>query len=315
MREQSTFRSLGITWCNGKTMPIHSPSLVELHAFLAVARTGGFRRASEELCLTQAAVSRAVQRLEETLGQDMFVRATGGVLLTSAGRQLRKLTEHHVAGLEAAALILRHKPERLQLRISVVTSLGSLWLMPRLEGFRQMHPEVEIEFRQYDHAEDFARDDVDLWLDLKRRSEYRWPRKIAAQLLLAGDLVAVCAPRLAKQAASAQQLLTLPLLYHSNYRENWSLWARALEATMPARWKGSGFDLVTNMLDAARAGMGVAIVPECMAQRDIQAGRLVVPIPGTAPTGRGYYLCRPRAQSAHPAADVFSAWVRQQALG
>src|SRR5688572_27006227 len=138
-------------------MPIQSPSLVELHAFLAVVRTGSFRKAADELCVTQAAVSRAVARLEEELGQDVLRRSASGVTLTPAGAELRKLTEKPVAALEAAALRLRKKTERQRLRLSVVTSLGSLWLMPRLENFRQQHPEVEIEFRQYYHDEDFTR--------------------------------------------------------------------------------------------------------------------------------------------------------------
>ena len=87
-------------------MAIRSPSLVELHAFLAVARNGSFRKAAEELHLTQAAVSRAVQRLEETLGVDVLERSGAGVRLTPAGVELRKRTGRHVDALEEAAIAL-----------------------------------------------------------------------------------------------------------------------------------------------------------------------------------------------------------------
>lgn len=294
-------------------MPIHSPSLVELHAFLAVARTGSFRRAAEELSLTQAAVSRAVLRLEETLGQDVFRRSSSGVELTRAGQLLRKLTESHVEALEAAALRLRRRPERLRLRLSVVPSVGALWLMPRLDDFRAQHPEVEIELRQYFHEEDYSRDDVDIWIDLKRYPEYKWPRRVSAQYVLGGDVVPVCVPRLAHQVRTAQQLFALPLLYHSNYPDNWRVWAKVAGVSGPARWKGSGFDLVVYMLDAARAGMGVAMVPLCLAESDIASGRLVRPVGGVGNTGRGYFLCRPRHQTAHPAADAFCSWLVRQA--
>lgn len=294
-------------------MPIHSPSLVELHAFLAVARTGSFRRAAEELSLTQAAVSRAVLRLEETLGQDVFRRASGGVALTPAGQQLRKLTQAHVEGLEAAALRLRRRPERLRLRLSVVPSVGALWLMPRLDDFRVRHPEVEIELRQYFYEEDYSREDVDLWIDLKRHPEYKWPRRVSAKYLLGGDVVPVCVPRLARPIRSAQQLFSLPLLYHSNYPENWRVWAKAAGVAGPAQWKGTGFDLVVYMLDAARAGMGVAMVPLCLAESDLASGRLVRPDEAIGDTGRGYFVCRPRHQSTHPAAELFCRWLEQQA--
>ena len=294
-------------------MPIQSPSLVELHAFLAVVRTGSFRKAADELCVTQATVSRAVARLEEELGQDVLHRSASGVTLTPAGAQLRKLTEKPVAALEAAATQLRKRPERLRLRLSVITSLGSLWLMPRLDGFAQQHPEVEIELRQYHHNEDFTRDDVDLWIDTRRSARRQWPRQISAQYLIGKEIVAVCTPQLAKAIRTPQQLLAQPLLYHSNFPDNWDLWAAAAGATLPARRKGSGFDLVMNLIEAARNSMGVAIVQQCLADADLQTGRLVVPLPVVASTGRGYYLCRRRAQGAHPAADLFAQWLMGQA--
>lgn len=291
-------------------MPIRSPSLVELHAFLAVARAGSFRKAAEALCVTQAAVSRAVARLEEELGLDVLERSGAGVRLTPAGVELRRRTEKHVAALEDAALHLRRQSDRMRLRLSAVPSLGNLWLLPRLEDFRRLHPEVELEFRQYHHDEDYLRDDVDLWVALKRQA---WPRQVAAQYLVGRDIVAVCAPQRAKGIRTTAQLLAQPLLYHSNYRDNWSLWADAVGAELPAGWRGTGFDLVMNLIEAARSGMGMAVVQQCMVEADLAAGRLVMPVPGSASTGRGYYLCRRRALGAHPAAELFGGWVRAQA--
>ncbi|MES2938231.1 MAG: LysR substrate-binding domain-containing protein [Pseudomonadota bacterium] len=295
-------------------MPIRSPSLVELHAFLAVARAGSFRQAAEALCVTQAAVSRAVLRLEAELGQDVFQRAPGGVRLTPAGERLRGLVEKPVAALEDAATAMRQQPERLKLRLSVITSLGSLWLMPRLEDFHRAHPEVELEFRQYHHDEDFLRDDVDLWIENRRTAQEPWPRQVAARYLIGREIVAVCAPRLAADVRTAQQLVQLPLLYHSNYPHNWDLWAKAQEVALPARRRGTGFDLVLNLLEAARAGMGVAVVQQCMVEADLASGRLAMPVAGAANTGRGYFLCRRRSQPAHPAAELFSQWVAAAAL-
>ncbi len=296
-------------------MPIRSPSLVELHAFLAVARTGSFRRAAEELFVTQAAVSRAVLRLEEQLGLDVFTRSGTGVRLTPAGVELRRLTEPHVAGLEEAALQMKRGCERLRLRLSVVPSLGTLWLVPRLEDFGRRHPEVELELRQYHHDEDFLRGDVDLWIALKAGARRPWPRQVAAQYLVGREIVAVCAPRVAEGVGGAAELLARPLLYHSNYPGNWALWAQAVGAQLPADWRGTGFDLVMNLIEAARAGLGVAVVQRCMVEADLASGRLVMPVAGSASTGRGYYLVRRRSLGPHPAVEVFSAWVQGQARG
>lgn len=294
-------------------MQILSPSLVELHAFLAVARTGSFRKAAEQLCVTQAAVSRAVLRLEAELGRDMFHRTPAGVELTPAGRQLRTLAEKPVAALESAARRLRGTPDRMRLRLSVVTSLGNLWLMPRLEKFRSACPGVDLEFRTYHPNETFSREDVDLWIDLKPSPKHRWPRQISARYLTGREIVAVCAPALAEGVRGAADLLDRPILYHSNYPANWDTWAAAAGARLPKGWKGTGFDLVANLIGAARAGMGVAVVQKCVVEADLASGRLVMPVPGAASTGRGYYLCRRRALGGHPAADAFSDWVVEQA--
>lgn len=294
-------------------MSIRSPSLVELHAFLGVARTGSFRKAAEQLHVTQAAVSRAVLRLEEELGVDVLARSGAGVRLTAAGEELRRRVEAPVAALEEAAQQLRRRSDRKRLRLAVVTSLGNLWLMPRLEDFRARHPEIELEFRQYHRDDDFQREDVDLWIALKQQPRQQWPRQISAEYLVGREVVAVCTPRLARKAGTAQALLAQPLLYHSIYPENWELWAKAVGATLPPGRRGTGFDLVINLIEAARAGMGVAVVQKCMVEADLVSGRLVIPVPGAASTGRGYYLCRRRALGAHPAVEAFSQWLEAQA--
>ena len=294
-------------------MRIRSPSLVELHAFLGVARHGSFRRAADELCVTQAAVSRAVARLEAHLGEPLLDRAPSGVRLTAAGADLQRQVAEPVAALEAVAGRAQARRESARLRLSVVPSLGNLWLLPRLEDFRQRYPAIDIEWRQYHHDENFSRTDVDLWLALKTGPRQRWPRQVAAQYLVGREIVAVCAPALARGVHGADALLARPLLYHSNYRDNWALWAAAVGGRLPEGWRGTGFDLVMNLIEAARSGMGVAVVQRCMVQADLAAGRLVVPVAGSATTGRGYYLCRLRSVPGSPAVDAFAHWVGEQA--
>lgn len=294
-------------------MPPRSPSLVELHAFLAVARTGSFRKAAEELCVTQAAVSRAVLRLEETLGVEVLERSGNGVQLTAEGLELRRRIEQPVAQLQEAMTGFGQRAERLRLRLAVVTSFNHLWLMPRLDDFRREHPEVDLEFRPYVREEDFLRDDVDLWIVNKRKEHQQWPRHIAAQYLMGREMAVACTPAMAGALRTPDEVLAGPLLYNSAFPENWAQWARAAGTELPAAWRGTGFDLVINLLEAARAGMGAALVPRCFLDADLDTGRLVIPVPTLLKTGRGYFLCRRRARSAHPAADFFTDWLGRRA--
>jgi DNA-binding transcriptional LysR family regulator len=252
-------------------------------------------------------------RLEADLGVNMLDRSGKGVTLTAAGEAFRRQVEKPVATLEAAALQLRQRADRHRIRLSVVTSLGNLWLLPRLENFHTRHPDIEVEFRQYQRDDDFLREDVDLWIALKRKPRQQWPRQVAAEYLTGRDIVAVCTPALAASIRTPQALLAQPLLYHSLYTDNWALWAAAVDAELPTQGRRIGFDLVLNLIEAARSGMGVAVVQRCMVESDLAAGRLAMPVPGTASTGRGYYLCRKRSQSAHPATEVFASWIKGQA--
>lgn len=293
-------------------MKIRSPSLVELHAFLAVCRHGSFRRAADELCVTQAAVSRAVQRLEEHLqGSRLFERSSVGVSLTARGEQLRKLTERHVLALELAAETLGRAARPQLVRLSVIPTLSIQWLMPRLSQFNQRNPDVHVELRQFKHDEDFTRDDVDLWIEVKRPSR-RWPEQVQARYLLGRELVPVCAPGLSRQYGEPCDLQGATLLHHTNFPENWALWfAQAAVACKPQL--GPGFDLTMHLIVAAKAGMGVAVVPRCLVDRELQAGELVMPFDIAVSCGRGYYLCWNQDAPSFAARDKFSDWLAEQA--
>ncbi len=295
-------------------MRIKSPSLVELHAFLAVARRGSFRSAAQSLCVTQGAVSRAVLRLEATLGQVVFQRTPEGVGLTPAGRELLPMVEKPVAELEAAAQRWAGVPDRLRLRVSATPSLGALWLTPRLADFRRRHPGIEVEMWRDHPQEDFSRKDIDLWIVPRVDPLRRWPRQVSAQYLVGKEIVAVCDRKLARGVSTPRQLLALPLLHHGDQSGNWALWAKAVGAEAPSGRAGTGMDLVEDLIEAARAGQGAAIVQKCMVESDLRSGRLVAPVPGEASTGRGYHLCRRRAQGGgHAAAQLFAEWVVEQA--
>lgn len=106
-------------------MQFKSPSLPELHAFLAVCQLGSFRQAAGVLFVTQAAVSRAVQRLEQRLECTLLDRSGPRVLPTARGREFQQLVEAHVAGLETAVSRFGVRASKRRLRVSVVPTLAT----------------------------------------------------------------------------------------------------------------------------------------------------------------------------------------------
>lgn len=290
-------------------MKYQAASLVELHAFLGVCRTGSMRRAAEQLCVTQAAVSRAVARLEERLGFALFDRHAQGVLPTARALDLRQRIEPNVEALEQAFADLRKpRTRRRRLRLSVVPTLGTRWLMPRLSGFQAQHPDIDIELRQSRRDEDFRRDDVDVWIEIKR-PERPWPRGIRAHYLLGREITPVCAPQIAARLKAPRSLLGETLLFHTNYPGNWPLWLEAAGVASDGLELGAGFDLAGNLIVAASSGMGVAVLQPCLVERELASGELVRPFALTASTGRGYHVCARKAAADKGPTAVFIAWL------
>src|SRR5690606_4024273 len=119
-------------------MKIHSPSMAELHAFVTAARLGSFTRAAVMLCVTQGAVSRAVARLESHFGRPLLVRTPGGLQLTAAGHMLLQGTAEALDAIERTARDLRLPDDRHTLRLAVIPTLASVWLIPRLPDFHRL---------------------------------------------------------------------------------------------------------------------------------------------------------------------------------
>lgn len=293
-------------------MRFKSPSLPELHAFLAVCQLGSFRKAADMLCVTQAGVSRAVLRLEQHLGCTLLDRTGMRVLPTARGREYQALVEVHVAGLENAFDRFGAPCATRKLRLSVAPTLGTRWLVPRLPQFSALHPDIEIEFRQFHYDEDFARDDVDLWVEIKRPAR-AWPRGIHAQYLMGREIVPACTPALAAGLREPQDLLKATLLQHTNYPGNWALWLSQAGGVEKLPALGPGFDLGNNLIVAACAGMGVTVIQPALIEPELASGQLVLPFRQAADTDRGYYLCRRAALAGNQSSDQFTHWLQLEA--
>lgn len=267
------------------------------------------RQAAEQLCVTQAAVSRAVLRLERRLGCALFERSAQGVVPNALARTLQGRIEPHLRELEQVfAEFGRVHGPRHTLRLSVVPTLGTRWLMPRLKAFQAAHPDIDVQLRQFHHDEDFRRDDVDVWIQLKRPGR-RWPRGISARYLLGRHITPVCTPGIASRLETPDCLLKETLLHHTNFPDNWQLWMDAAKVSVQRLKLGSGFDLSNNLIVAACDGMGVIIVQPCLVERELACGELVQPFDLSVSTGRGYYLCARHASAGTHVVEVFSRWI------
>jgi DNA-binding transcriptional LysR family regulator len=241
----------------------------------------------------------------------MFDRSAQGVLPTARALDLRQRIEPSIDALEQAFTDLRRtsRLRRRSLRLSVVPTLGTRWLMPRLSQFQAQHPDIDIELRQSRRDEDFRREDVDIWIEIKR-PERPWPRGISARYLLGREVTPVCSPAMARRLKAPRDLLREALLYHTNYPDNWSLWFGAAGLPNETPRLGGGFDLAGNLIAAACSGMGAAVVQPCLVERELASGELVRPFALEASTGRGYYVCVRKAVADDGLPKLFVGWIK-----
>lgn len=294
-------------------MRIHSPSLHELHAFAAAARLGSFSRAAEELCVTQGAISRAIARLEEHLGVALFAREGRHSVLTPTGAGYLDAVGPSMATIESATLALRQRRGPRQLRLSVAPSLFSHWLIPRLPDFRARHPDIALSFAPYRRDDPLTAPEIDAWIRVGRSD---WPAGLATDYLVGRELVPICRPadlQGPQAIRTPADLLTRPLLFHSNYPDNWARWFAGVGCAHGPLVPAADFELVSLLVQAVIAGLGVAVVQRALVEPELAAGRIALAMDRPVLLDRGYHLCRPKGRAPQPALEDLRAWLLEQA--
>lgn len=294
-------------------MRIRSPSMSELHAFIAVARCGSFTRAAEELCVTQAAISRAIGRLEMHFSQVLVKRTPHRFILTPAGQALLESVRDPLAAIEEASCALLAKDQRNCLSLSIVPTLASVWLVPRLAEFYRRHPDIAISFVPYRRDEDFTGPAPDAAILAGEAGQ--WPAGWACDYIIGSEMVPVCHPerlRLRREAGrwqSPADLLDEPLLYHTSAPASWQRWLQEAGVAEPRPVLANGFDQVSILIQAAIADLGLAVLQRCLVRDELAGGRLAAPFDLPILLPRGYYLCAPAQRRDHPALEIFRGWL------
>jgi LysR family glycine cleavage system transcriptional activator len=269
------------------------PPLNALRAFEVAARTGSFVQAGAELGVTAAAVSQQVKLLEDHLGKQLFHRQGNRITLTDAGRTAYPRLEQALTDIAEMTALVRESRGRARLVVSVLPSMAELWLMPRLAGFRA---DGGIELRIEDDPVAFARDGVDLRITY---GSVLYPDH-RVEVLFSDRIVPVAAPGLVGPGGIAA--LPDAAFIHTDWgptyatQPSWPAWlARARIRRIPDPSLGLRVGLTSLAIAAAREGLGVALVPERIAGREIAAGRLTVPDVEALPMSADYVLVFPHA--------------------
>ncbi len=290
-----------------------------LRAFEAVARHLNFRAASEEMALTQSAVSRQIQALEEDVGAALFLRHTRAVELTSAGALLLGTVARALPQIDGVVRQIRQSAGRRSVSITTFASFASMWLIPRMEVFQRANPDIDIRIDASDIAVDMEVADVDLAI------RYGPASAMPAQAvrLFGEQLAPVISPWLLKSKPGITQpadLAQFTLIEASDAHRThleWLTWRRWFDEQKqtqltPQRWLY--FNYAYQMVQAALAGQGVVLARLPLVAEALAHGDLIEVLPHTRmDSPMAYWLIPGPRSSLRPEIQAFSSWLKTQA--
>lgn len=285
-------------------MTYHLPSLNAIRVFEVAARHLSLVRAAEELHVTHGAVSRQIKQLEENLGIDLFERRNRAIFLTPAGLSLQGTCTDIMRQLEAGLRQLR-LADNQPLVVSCEPTIAMRWLIPRLGKFRQLYPEMEIHLFAAGGPVDLHHGHIDLAL---RRNDFSWTQNYHV-VRVARELVApVCAQDLLK-------LGKLPLnqqcLLHTATRPNaWAQWQKLSGQNTRGKSRTT-YEHFYLSLQAACAGLGVAMASAYMVEDEIRNGLLIAPHAFMA-DGSDYVLLSATPFDEDKRRLAFLEWLQQE---
>ena len=290
-------------------MPKRSlPPLTALRAFEAAARRGSVSEAAAELHVTHGAVSRQVKALEARLGLTLFERDGRGLQLTDAGRRLRDASGEAFDRLRAGVREARRVSGPPALVLGCPGSLLARWVIPRLDRLARDLSDLPVHLSPREGLPDPALAGLDAMLLI---GEAPWPRGWEVHRLARERIGPVLSPRHPRfeslAGLSPAQLVREPLLQTASRPQAWPQWATRLGLDPSTLQAGSGFEHLYYLLEAAVAGLGVAIAPQQLVAEDLASGRLAAPW-GFVDTDAHWCLCSRSGADAR--LDALAGWLR-----
>ena len=278
--------------------------------FHSAAKAGSISRAAEELSVTPSAVTQQVQALEIQLGVTLMTKAGRRVVLTEAGERFFATITDEIERITEATSTIRGYRSVTTLTVRATPTLSNKWLLPRLSGFLDRHPDLEIRLDGTNQPTDFNRESVDLEI---RHGDGRWPG-LFIEPMAEEAFIPACSPSLAAAGSlSAEDLPRYRLIHSVKSQAQWDRWFKLAKVQPTQRWRRVLFDRSHMAIDAAADGMGIALESTMMMERELRAGRLICPIANPPPvTIVTQWIVCPRDHMRQKKVRQLLDWLREQ---
>lgn len=289
------------------------PSLNAVRCFEAAARLQSFTLAAQELHVTQGAVSRMVQVLEQDLGVQLFARNGRFIALTSVGQAYHRDVSEALGRIRAASNLTRRAREGEALSVVVSSAFATRWLVPRLPLFQKRHPSVQVAILATERDDNTGGNPAQVRI---RYGTGPWPGCVASRLPVAETLGVVCSPMLRTHSTlqHPQDLVGRPLLaYTGESRNHWPEYFETFGLAAPDLGQVPRFHQLLMLAEAAVSGLGFALVPLSLFEQELRSGRLVQALEQTISSKRGYFVSHPKGADADSRVFAFKEWLMSEA--
>lgn len=276
--------------------------------FEATVRHASMTRAAHELHVTHGAVSRQIQKLEKALGTPLFERGTRSLRPTPQARRLAAAVRDALDQIDSAAREISRRERGGPIALSCEPTLLMRWLIPRLPDLAVQVPGLTVHLSAGGGPVSFERETIDLAV---RRDDFPVPAGVSRTHLFAERIGPVCSPDLAQRLSRVEDLGSLPLLHTSTRPQAWDDWGR-LTGTRVEGASQQTFEHFYLALQAAVAGVGVAIGPYALVHDDLVRGQLMAPF-GLVADGTRYHLLSPGPPEGDARVSRLLDWLRSQA--
>jgi LysR family glycine cleavage system transcriptional activator len=299
------------------------PNSTTLTCFEASARLSSFTKAADELALTQSAVCRQNSKLEDYLGVRLFQRTRRGVIPTPAGVAYSKKVGTLLDALERDAAELMYQGERGgELTLAVLPTFAHKWLLPKLASFHEKYHRITLNLITRTQLSLLDEPHIDAAIFA---GGGQWSG-CESHFLLREELAPVCSPLMARTGNRFKpaDFARFRLLHLTSRPYAWRAWLEARGISLPNKTAGPRYDIYSLLIEAAANGVGIALVPGFLVERDLAEGRLILlktakpmkhkDIPKQMPSEAttSYYLVCPENKHVNHAFVFFRSWLLKE---
>lgn len=278
-----------------------------LRVIEAVGRLGTLARAAEELGVTPGAVSQRLGKAEAALGRKLFLRTPAGLVPTELCAGILPRLTRALGELSSAVTEIEAR-QNCALVVSVAPIFASRWLIWRIGGFNAQWPQIAVRIEPSVELVDLDASDVDVAVRVGRSPG----SGVEAVKLLDQLVFPVCAPALAREIRTLDDLLDLPVIRENETLYGWDAWLAPEGRSAANLRRGPTYRDASLCLDAAVTGQGVFMAWETLACDALSRKTLAAPLPARRPTGAAYWIVTGHRRARAPAVRAFSAWLHEE---